>query len=575
MKKFIATLLALSLALSLAACSNNDTTGDGDTGDSSQVSSSADEASTDLVNPAGVYPITNEKTTLEVMIMQRPYVSDLNENEVVKHIEEELNIVLDMTIVSESAWEEKVNIALSTGTYPEVIMSGAFTNADILNYGVDGGIFVPIEDEVAEYAVTLNALFEEQEYLQQDMTAPDGHMYGFPQVQGAYEHSDLSRKFWVNEEWLTNLGLDDPETTEDFKNMLLAFKNDDPNGNGIADEVPMSGAIQTWAAEPYWWVMNAFVPTEPYAKFSYLNADNELVFSPATDEWKEGLTYLADLYNEGLLDPAAFTNSLQQLEQLARNPDMEILGSYAAGHIQMGVVKYDDEDTRSDHWRALSIPESDTGLSALPYYSTVRRSEATFMITDKCENVAAAVRLADWMLSEEGHYITEKGILEEGRVRDAEDGELNFYGDPAKYYIYTDIEMEEMGHTIDALKTFSWGDTSLINKSASTKALEVASQDMNDASGYDLWLNDQYYKYFKDDVDPSIALPPVWLPIDKIEELSAIEGPLMSFIESSAVEFITGARSFDDWDGYLNDLNNMGYEEWFEAYSTAVNEVMN
>src|SRR5699024_7776392 len=51
----------------------------------------------------------------------------------------------------------------------------------------------------------------------------------------------MGPKPWINEEWLDNLGMDMPETTEEFYEYLKAVKEQDPNGNGKADEVPFGG----------------------------------------------------------------------------------------------------------------------------------------------------------------------------------------------------------------------------------------------------------------------------------------------------------------------------------------------
>ena len=48
-------------------------------------------------------------------------------------------------------------------------------------------------------------------------------------------------KIWINQTWLDNLGLDVPTTTEELYTVLKAFKENDPNGNGIQDEYPLVG----------------------------------------------------------------------------------------------------------------------------------------------------------------------------------------------------------------------------------------------------------------------------------------------------------------------------------------------
>ena len=47
-----------------------------------------------------------------------------------------------------------------------------------------------------------------------------------------------------------------PETTDELYEYLKKVKNEDPNGNGLADEVPMSGFIGGWASDPTVWMIN-------------------------------------------------------------------------------------------------------------------------------------------------------------------------------------------------------------------------------------------------------------------------------------------------------------------------------
>ena len=59
---------------------------------------------------------------------------------------------------------------------------------------------------------------------------PDGNIYSFPGVYDPEFKSVLSSaKMWVKQSWLDELGLKEPQTTDDFYNMLKAFKEKDPN----------------------------------------------------------------------------------------------------------------------------------------------------------------------------------------------------------------------------------------------------------------------------------------------------------------------------------------------------------
>ena len=86
------------------------------------------------------------------------------------------------------------------------------------------------------------------------ITAPDGHIYSFPWIEelGSGKRSiqavdDIPLDKY---EWLDELGLEIPTTTEELKEVLIAFKTQDPNGNGEADEIPMSFIINDGDEDP-------------------------------------------------------------------------------------------------------------------------------------------------------------------------------------------------------------------------------------------------------------------------------------------------------------------------------------
>lgn len=75
-------------------------------------------------------------------------------------------------------------------------------------------------------------------------TAPDGHIYSMPWIEELGEGKEsihtVNGMAWINKEWLDNLGLEMPQTTDQLMTVLEAFKTQDPNGNGEADEIPLA-----------------------------------------------------------------------------------------------------------------------------------------------------------------------------------------------------------------------------------------------------------------------------------------------------------------------------------------------
>ena len=67
----------------------------------------------------------------------------------------------------------------------------------------------------------------------------------------------------IRQDWLDNLGLDMPETFEEFKEVMRAFTEDDPDGNGVDDTYGFVSSYQgpynrEWNGLEFWlwpWVL--------------------------------------------------------------------------------------------------------------------------------------------------------------------------------------------------------------------------------------------------------------------------------------------------------------------------------
>lgn len=144
-------------------------------------------------------------------------------------------------------------------------------------------------------------------------TAPDGNIYGLTGLNECF-HCSYPNKMWVNTKWMEQLGLTEPTTTEEFKEMLRAFKTKDPNGNGKADEVPLSGSTENFGVHIIPYLMNGFIYDDDRNYLIVNQGKVETVVNKP--EWKEGLAYIKSLYDEGLIDPGAFTQNVGAFKKL-------------------------------------------------------------------------------------------------------------------------------------------------------------------------------------------------------------------------------------------------------------------
>ncbi len=405
----------LLLTMTLVACSSSDT-GTDETGDVT-------------VNPVGELPIVDETMTLRMFAPQLPRIENMETNKFTQWLEEQTNIHIDWDLAPNDALNDRKQLMLASGDYPEVILHGALTKEEQVKYGQQG-VFLPLNDLIDEYAPNVQAAMEEIDYLSPSMIAPDGNIYAIPMVNECF-HCTYPQKYWINQTWLDQLGLDIPTTTDELYTVLKSFKEDDPNGNGKADEIPLTTGTQAtvWGGNFESYLMNPFIYND---SDTYLVVrDGQVSLAANTDEWRKGLRFMNKLYSEGLIDAGAFTQNIDAVNQLANREPDNIMGSFTAALISGALPPTDDVPRHKEY---VTVPplKGPEGVQQATVSEGIDNGQ--FALTNKAtrEQQIAAIRLVDFLYTEEAILLQEMGPEGEG-WRHAEEGEVDLRGEQAKY----------------------------------------------------------------------------------------------------------------------------------------------
>ena len=244
---------------------------------------------------------------------------------------ERLQAMTDVPIT----WETRAKVdganvlrqQIAAGEFPQVVIGNTFQPADISQFAANG-IILPIEDYINEKDTpNIYKMFEERPEIKAALVAPDGHTYTLPGLK-EYMPDYIENIMYINKKWLDKLGLDVPTTLPELKEVLKAFKEKDPNGNGKADEIPLT--FQTASSSDYPEVLlSSFGIATKFGTWdSWLTVQKgEVKFTPIMDEWRQLLEYYRDLYAEGLLDMEAFTHDGGQYASKKQSP-ISTIGVY-------------------------------------------------------------------------------------------------------------------------------------------------------------------------------------------------------------------------------------------------------
>ena len=461
-KKALALLLALSMTAAMAGCGGSG----GDSGESkggaadsgeSKTEQSADAGSDEQEDtgsgdeatdgPAGFnatgMPIMNEPITLTAWI-EGGADTDWSQNMFLKEIEEKANIKLEIISTPSSDSLEKRNLMLAGDDYPDLLLTdwtAMLTKADVMQFAVKEGIFLPITEYVDKYGNNMKRVFDENPAYREGSTAPDGEIYGFARFSECY-HCSAYPKIYLRQDWMDKLNLEMPTNTEELREVLRAFVNEDPNGNGEKDEIGLIGAT-TWNTPVEFALMGMSFQTVKPDFWLSLGADGESVeFSPSTDAYREGLRYIKSLYDEGLIEPTSFTQKEDIMAQTVRT-EPHVVGMYVCDHAAMG---YDNSDpVEAENYQILipvAGPDGFRRQGQNANEGTITGFEA--VITDKCQYPEAAFRLIDEFFYDDDYNMMRfKGKEGLGWERAAE-GAKNVFGGEARYVVLSVPEEDKI-----------------------------------------------------------------------------------------------------------------------------------
>ena len=467
-------------------------------------------------------------------------------NRLVEYFQNEYGIVFDFIVAPEESQDDQKSLLLASGDYPSIFFHGNFSKPERQRYG-RLGVLQPLNDLIEEYAPNVqNVLFSDEGYAA-GTYAPDGNIYGLPGAEVCY-HCFYTPKMWINYDWLETLGLEVPTTTDEFEAVLEAFKDGDPNGNGIADEIGFSGAQQSWYAEPRSVLLSPFL----YVDIDhYLGVENGQIYLTATqDAFRDGLLWAAGLYEKGLIDPLAFTQDEDAFGTVAQNPDAAIVGSYAGGHQLIG---FDINVTeRWNQYFVLAPLEGPNGHRAATYRGPAYGA-ANFAVTNVATDEIAriAVEMQDWLFTTEGGLSAMWGPP--GELWDyPEEGALGMRGQPAAFNTYFDRAVPGVVYGFEppfyiSLDTFlAWGQ----------------DQNMDIQAGYERRLTvatDVVAEFTPDEVVPTSF----WMSDADADSYAQYLTEFKSFIDQNVVAFITGQQDVrTGWDDFQDDLMRLGLEDY-------------
>ena len=562
-KRILAAALALAMAASmLTAC--------GGKGKQEGAAGAAGTAVAD-VDPASLkFPLAEKAEISGLTSYPVGTESEPNNRTIFKRLEEKTNVHVNWKTIQSDQWGDKIQLEMSNvKTLPDFVFSAGFSDTDLLKYAKQG-VILNVEDYIDKYMPNLQKVFEQAPEYRTMCTDEDGHIWALPWIeQLGYEKTAIQTvgdMSFINKSWLDYLGLDMPTNVDEFEQVLIAFRD---NADALKKEfnidgsiIPMSCIMNDGDQDPAI-LINGF--GEGYGdpdrgRHIAVTDEGKVICSATTEGFKEGIAWLHKLYEEGLIDPEAFTQEWSTYVAKGKSGRYGVCFSWAVANIAQ--VSMDDL-IAGKGWVPLPALEADVrNITPQNGSFTSGFDRGRCVVTATCQNPALVCAWLDQMYdpfqSPQNNWGT--------------------YGEDDDFDIFV---LGKNADGEDMLQHAPLGDASPVEvREAECVAGPLAILDSYygvyvtcpDDAQYRLdWIKDIYTP----DMNGKYVFPNVFMTTDDTKTISNLQADITKRINTAKADWVMNGFTDADWDQLQSDLKAYKLDEYlaiFQKYFDAYNK---
>ena len=540
-KQVIAAALAAGMALSLTACGGKD----------SVELNSGELQEVDLADLQ--FPLKEKATLTGMTSFPANTESNPNNRTIFKRLQEKTNVEIEWTAIQSDQWGDKITLNMANPkTLTDFIFTAGFGDSDLLKYA-DQGIIIPLEEYIDAYMPNLSAVFEKYPEYRTMSTDSEGHIWALPWIEqlgsGKTAIQTIDNMSFINKKWLDFLGLEMPTTVDEFEQVLIAFRDHaselQAEFNIDGSIIPMSCIVNDGGQDPCI-LINGF--GEGYGdadkgRHIAVTDDLKVICSATQQGFKDGIAWLHSLYEQGLIDPEAFTQEWSTYVSKGKSGRYGVCFSWDVANI----------DNLQD-WVPLPALTADTrNITPQNGSFTSGYDRGRCVVTAVAENPALVCAWLDQMYdpfqSPQNNWGT--------------------YGEDDDFDIF---ELGENENGEEMLKHAPLGDASPVEvREAEAVGGPLAILDeyygvyvtCPDDAQYRLdWIKD----YYTPDMNTKYVYPNVFMSQEDTEELSNLQADIQKTINANKSDWIMNGFTDADWDQYLKDLDAYGLQDYLAIF---------
>ena len=457
-----------------------------------------------------------------------------------RQILERTGVKLDIvTTVGTSDYNTKMMALYNSNQLPDIFESFGMTKREM----VEDGALLDLTDLIEEYAPNIKRWYEQYPALYRTMV--DGRIYSLPQVR-VDENLEVGCVPFIRMDLLEDAGLKEPTNWAELEDTLI--------------QLTQKYGVNGWAARgtgriigdsDYSW-QDSFGASFSY----YTDKDGVWHIGMVEPEFKDAMLYLNDLMKNKVLDEEWLTTTTAQWQE-----------KLSSGKF---IFFYDNPTFVSGINTALSAVDPNARFAPLkllesPYgthqsYRQPTHYVDTFYVSADTKDPVTLIKFLDWCYSDEG-------AITFGYGREGE----TYYIDEAGNPQWLPEILEKYANAEDAYYQAS-SDMGVNNGYFCPAWMNLTIEVFRGSSNPDEWTAQRMHDYWEEYLDDGSIVEKTTLPPMSPEQDARAQEIKQAIWDKGITEFtkfVMGSRSFDEYDGFVEELKAGGAEEWADILNEA------
>lgn len=463
---------------------------------------------------------------------------DYNDVTSFKKMEELTGVHVNWTIPPASGFDEKFKLMIASNKFSDVIVAN-WKEMGAQKYKNDG-VIISLND-YKEYMPNYVAYLDSHPEFAKDCVTSDGEILYMPYIREDRELNVFMGPL-IRQDWLDKLNLQTPTTADELYTVLKAFKEQDPNGNGEADEIPMTGYN---GSEGICHLLAMF----DTAKEFYID-NGKVKYGIMEPEFEDGISYIAKLFAEGLIDPDYVFQERAKADGKITNDKAGFMFSYQPTTISNTMAE------KNPVFKFAGIPnlknkEGEKATDMPAYISSVLDIGAA--ISTQCKNPIGVVKWLDSFYSDEGIEAMNFGIEEQTYTKEGEN------------YNFTDEIMNNPEYSVS--RSFGRNIGVFNSYFPTVQKWESYSQSLSSygKEAIETWS----------DVNVDRILPNITFTEEEKSEITQKMNQIKTYVDERIDCIILGQESVSDIQSVRERIKQMGMDDVLKIYQDAYDRYEN